>query len=186
MNKKILILMSCSLVVIVAAIAAVYMSAEDTAEPAGGTALPISNPFGLPSRSVVPVPMPDSTERKIILRTLTGQAITAPDPTSGKPSNDIGAYTYYYLTSNQQAQKSNAEFDIVYGTDSSISITLLKEPLGEARLAAELALRKFFPLSNTQLCDLDITVAVPVDVNERYPGANLGLSFCPGAVTLPR
>ena len=93
--------------------------------------------------------------------------------------------TYYQLTDNQEVQGDQAQFEIVYGTDSSIKIGLIKEPLKDSRLAAEAKLRSLFPLSNQDLCKLDVFVSVPAMVNDTFAGGNLGLSFCSGAVKLP-
>ena len=74
---------------------------------------------------------------------------------------------------------------IEYGTDNSISIGLAKKPLRVTRLKAEKALRTFFPLSDADLCSLNITVVTPGKFDAKYGSENLGLSFCPGAVRLP-
>ena len=115
-----------------------------------------------------------------------GSVVTVPDFTRGAESYTLPAGTYYELTNNQATQGSAAEYDIVYGTDSSITVSLLKEPLGQARLLAETKLRTLIPVSDAALCTLDVTVGVPYGVNQFYAGQNLGLSFCPNAVSLPQ
>lgn len=68
--------------------------------------------------------------------------------------------------------------------DKNITISLLKEPLQSSRLSAEVALVKRLEVNKNDLCSMNITVNTPAFVNEKYSGNNLGLSFCPGAVSL--
>jgi hypothetical protein len=142
-----------------------------------------SNPFGF--SSTTPENTPVTSAPLIPIQTVNGSTVQIPDPTIGKVPIPEGTNKYYYLTNNQERQGNNAEFDIEYGNDSSISIVLLKEPLGESRLAAEKSLKNLFPVSNSTLCSLKLTVAVPMSISSIYSGENLGLSFCPGAVQLP-
>ena len=65
------------------------------------------------------------------------------------------------------------------------NIWLNKKPLSGARLKAEESLRAITKLSNEKLCQLDVFMWVPPEVDEEYTGQNLGLSFCPGSATLP-
>ena len=140
------------------------------------------NPFGTPSGNVTPG---GTTGQVTVLQTYDGETVAVPDITEGKQSFVVGANTYYALTNNQDTQGPAAKYDIIYGTDSSITVGLFKEPLGASRLEAEAELSRLLGLPNETLCTLDVTVAVPIRVNEFYSARNLGLSFCPGAVTLP-
>lgn len=88
------------------------------------------------------------------------------------------------------AGSGSDSFAITYyppDADSSaeISVSLLKEPIGEARREAETALRERFGLSDDQFCKLSVGVYTLLSVNEQYAATDLGLSFCPGAVPLP-
>jgi hypothetical protein len=121
---------------------------------------------------------------KFNIRTRGGQSVTVPDFRDDASSTTFGNDTYYQLTNNEETQGDDATFDIEYSSDNSVSIFLLKEPLKEARLAAEAELKKFFPLSDEELCDLDVIVGVPIDISETYAGENLGLSFCPDSTYL--
>lgn len=114
-----------------------------------------------------------------------GSTVTVPDFRADHPAVQEGSQRYYYLTQNQETQGDAAQFDIVYGSDSSVLITLLALPLSSARAAGEASLRTFLPLSDAQLCALNVTVAVPNGVDDTYSGQNLGLDFCPNAVALP-
>ncbi len=165
-----------------------FLFRNTTSQSLPSSSISNQNPFGAPSGNTVTVNPGNSstTEKSIQLQTNTDQTVTIPDFTISKTSFTIGAHQFYYLTSNQETQGANAQFDIIYGTDSSISIGLLKEPLGQSRLAAEAELRKLIPLSDSELCTLKVTVEVPYQVSQLYPGQNLGLSFCPGATELPQ
>lgn len=139
-----------------------------------------TNPFTSTTSTGVPI-----TEPATEITALDGTKYRIPDPTLGKKSDMLDSGTYYQLTDNQETQGDNAQFEIIYGTDSSIKIGLVKEPLKDSRLAAEVVLRKLFPLSDQELCKLDVFVSVPAMVNETFAGNNLGLSFCVGAMKLP-
>lgn len=126
------------------------------------------------------------TQGGLTIPTKDGGTVTVPDFTQSAPSASEGSERYYYLTNNADTQGASAQYDIQYGTDGSVTVSLLSEPIGTARLAAEEKLRSFFPLSNDQLCSLDVIVGVPNYVNSTYSGNNLGLSFCPGSTPLPQ
>jgi hypothetical protein len=81
----------------------------------------------------------------------------------------------------------DGDFSIEYFPDGSyFDIVLNTEPLGASRKKAEAALRSQLNLSNAQLCKLNTQVVTTRGVNEQYSGHNLGLSFCPGATSLPQ
>lgn len=71
-----------------------------------------------------------------------------------------------------------------YVPDGSITISLLSEPLSNARANAEAEIRSLLGLSDDDICTLDIRVTVPLSVNEALSGRNLGLGFCPFAADL--
>jgi len=66
------------------------------------------------------------------------------------------------------------------------NITILHEPIGETRVAAETYLTNTLGLTQEQMCSLNYTVYVPNSVSSSYSGTNLGFSFCPSAVPLPQ
>lgn len=108
------------------------------------------------------------------------------DFTEGRPSIQLDAGTYYYVTQDKEGTEGDSRYGIVHGADASVSIGLFEEPLGEARLAAEEKLKSLFPQRpESDFCRMSLTVTVPFDVSEYYAGENLGLSFCPGSVALP-
>lgn len=123
--------------------------------------------------------------RTIRIPLTTGGSASVPDFRDGKETITENGQTFYVLTTDDAVPgASNAPYSILYGTDGSITISLLESPLQETRKDAEEALKTFFPLSNNTLCSLDVLVGVPYNVNTSYAGSNLGLSFCPGSVQL--
>lgn len=66
------------------------------------------------------------------------------------------------------------------------TIALEREPLGETRIAAENFLLSTLGISKNQLCNLNYYIGTDVHTNSFYAGKNLGFSFCPGAVVLPK
>nr|AEQ20530.1 hypothetical protein [uncultured bacterium CSLC2] len=77
----------------------------------------------------------------------------------------------------------NIFYDSNYGT---FSIALLKEPIGEVRLQAERFLQAKLGLSAQDMCRLNYYIGTASDVNASFATQNLGFSFCPGAVVLPK
>lgn len=148
-----------------------FLQRQVVSEPAGSTGV---NPFG----SLVSEPVASGT----VAITLTdGSTVTIPDfSTTEQP--EAASETNGF----QVAGAADSSFQIVYfPQDSGFIVTLNKEPLGEARRAAEDALRARLGLSNEDLCKLRADVGTTYSVSSAYAGKNLGLSFCPGAVTLP-
>lgn len=66
------------------------------------------------------------------------------------------------------------------------NIGLLSEPIGTTRLAAEQFLMTSLGISQSQMCQLNYMISVPDRINSQFASRNLGFSFCPGAVVLPK
>jgi hypothetical protein len=82
--------------------------------------------------------------------------------------------------------ESTAPYRISFNTEAQLfSVTLLSEPLGEARTQAEAQLASLLGVSPEMLCRLNYTVGTLGYVSEFYGGRELGFSFCPGSVKLP-
>lgn len=102
--------------------------------------------------------------------------ITIPDP------NNEGLY---FVSGGTQPTETGAPYSIIYSdADQQFTITLLKEPISETRVAAETELMKRLNLSEDLMCRMKYWVGVPYSYNEFYAGRNLGFSFCPGAVQI--
>ncbi len=94
-----------------------------------------------------------------------------------------------YCVMDPQACQAGAttDYNIYYNeVTGTFSIALLKEPLGEVRLAAEQFMMKSLGITQNELCKLNYYVGAPYDVNALYSSKNLGFSFCPGATVLPQ
>lgn len=180
MNRNLLIIALILIVLAVLIAAFAFMHKPQNGGASG-------NPFGFtasPSGTSLPNGGTGGGGTPPVERTVTfkdGSQATIPDvtklPQPAWASSDNG----YVVSGNGQG-----DFDILYyPAQSAFSITLLQEPLGQTRLAAEQALRATLKLTDTQLCKLSADIGTIGSVNETYAGRNLGLSFCPGSVKLP-
>ena len=87
----------------------------------------------------------------------------------------------YQITENDTSSYSI----LYYPNNSGFLISLSQEPIGQARLDAEKFLQSKLNLTQDQFCKLQVQVFTSIDVNETYAGQDLGISFCPGSVSLP-
>lgn len=79
-------------------------------------------------------------------------------------------------------RQSNLYEIVYYAKDDSFMITILGEPPQKARDDAESAFLEALGVSRADACNLKVWVGVPINVSGRWPGQNLGLSFCAGSV----
>lgn len=87
----------------------------------------------------------------------------------------------YYLS----GANDDAPYTISYMVkDSSFTVSIFNEPIGEVRRAAEIDLLTQLGITEPEACYLRYVVLVPASVNAIYAGKNLGFSFCPGATQL--
>lgn len=118
----------------------------------------------------------DPGQAEDIVIDFRSDGITIPDP------NNEG---WYFVSGGTQPTETGAPYSIVYSEDDQqFTITLLKEPISETRIAAEQELMKRLSLSEDLMCRMKYWVGVPYSYNEFYAGRNLGFSFCPGAVKI--
>lgn len=147
----------------------------------GNQAASSTNPFGSPAGSISGTNT-NSSSTALTLQLQDGSQVSVPNFTKENQPPTANAESGY-----QVAGGNTSDFQILYyPQNSGILISLFAEPLGAVRLAAENALRARFGLSDSQLCKLIVDVRTTADVNSTYAGRNLGLSFCPGSVTLPQ
>ena len=71
-----------------------------------------------------------------------------------------------------------------FKADNSFLITLLAEPIGQSRTTAENAFLKDLNITQTQACELNVSVKTTEAVDPVYSGHELGMSFCPNSVSL--
>lgn len=77
--------------------------------------------------------------------------------------------------------KKEPSFNIGYfRPDGTILIALKTKPILQARKDAENSLLEIMGIDKESACKLNVSVEVPVSIDEKYAGRNLGLSFCSG------
>jgi hypothetical protein len=130
-------------------------------------------------------PTPREAGATILLTLTDGRTVSVPDFTYNRPQIDAEEVTYVLLTQTPEGVEEDARYGIVFGTDSTFTIGLFSEPLGENRTIAEAKLIELLGLPQNALCKLDISIGVPDTIEGPYKGKNLGVSFCPGSVSLP-
>jgi len=102
------------------------------------------------------------------------------------PQVESNSQGMYALAGGLRPAGNTTPFSIVYSSkDQSFVVSLLQEPIGSNRLAAEEALQAQLGIDQAAMCQLNYFVGAPAAVNETYAGKNLGFSFCPGAADLP-
>lgn len=113
-------------------------------------------------------------------RPVSGEGVLVNDPVMVGVERAPGVYE---ISGNEIG--IDVPFTIVYfrGYDF-YQISLEQEPIGETRRAAEDRLLQQLGISTEEACRLDISVRTRLEVNYVYAGTELGLSFCPGSVTL--
>lgn len=94
---------------------------------------------------------------------------------------------YYYLGHHfTDDPKQQVPYEVMYVERTQFfNIGLFHEPIGAFRKEAERYLMGRLGLTQSQMCRLQYTVAVPDSVNSSYATQQLGFSFCPGSVSLP-
>ncbi|MDP1689838.1 MAG: hypothetical protein Q8L52_01375 [bacterium] len=92
------------------------------------------------------------------------------------------------VSNPQQCQAAQAtDFSVYYNNIvQSFIIDLTQEPIGQARLNAGQFMLTTLGLTQGQLCSLNYYLGVTRYVNAQFTGKNLGFSFCPGAIVLPK
>lgn len=133
----------------------------------------------------ISAPTPRDAGATILLELTDGRKVSVPDFTYNHPQIDAEEVTYVLVTQTEEGAEEDARYGIVYGTDSTFTIGLFEEPFGAHRRLAEAKLKELLGLPEDVLCKLDISVGVPDTIEGPYKGKNLGVSFCPGAVSLP-
>ncbi len=118
----------------------------------------------------------------IVLSSSNGQITTKDFLKDSAVQKDEYNEGVYYLTGNNPKEPN---FTITYiESDSSFTISIFSEPIGDQRRLAEQKLLTQLGISEPLACHLRYVVLVPASVNPLYAGKNLGFSFCPGATPL--
>lgn len=183
--KRTVIVVSIIVFVLIALVAAgiYFLRPAPTATPpnptfpsAGGQGGALSQTMTLTSRSGEPIMVQD----------FINNGVTERDTINPNQYNLAGKNALCELENDCYSGAVSDTFDIVYFLDEdAFAIGLTAEPLGAARISAEQFLMKTLGVSQDELCMINYFVTTDVDVSEQYAGADLGFSFCPGAVKLP-
>lgn len=95
-------------------------------------------------------------------------------------TSDIGSDNYVLYGTNDDSL--GLGYQIVYlSLDQSFIISLTETPWREWRSQAEQAFLKALDISQSDACNLKVSVTIPYNVDSEYAGEDLGLSFCPNA-----
>lgn len=128
-----------------------------------------------------------TTAASLTVAATTGGSIVVNDFTKDpKTVTSADIPDHYFISGGINAYTDNSPYSIYYvDTDQSFNITILQEPIGDNRMAAEQELMQKLGITQLEMCRLRYYVSVPQDVNAVYAAkGNLGFSFCPGAAQL--
>jgi len=176
-NKKILLSVFIILIIISALVLKYnFESKEKPSLDRIPSALPIPD-----KKPNVPINSDTPALRPVKIET-PGGAVLMSDPREIEETSAMGSGIFSLTTLENINPYS---FGVIFNeTNGSFAIGLEKEPIAQARRDAEAYMKRTLGVSEEDMCLLNIFVGVPFRVNEFYSGKNLGLSFCPGSVSL--
>ncbi len=142
-----------------------------------GTQFPVA-------RDVIPV----SNDTTMYIQSQSGQGLRVnnfmKDADTFADTQNPGAY-YLGNTFSQSSVSDASPFVIMYVEGTAFfNITLVREPLQEARLAAEGFLKSKLGISENEMCQLIYALSVPGYVQAEYSSVDFRFSFCPDALAL--
>lgn len=182
MNKNLVIVIIAGVLLLLMGLGLYFLLGDSTDTPPGtapGTQFPstgVNDPAG----------QGGGIEIKRAITAYDGTAIQARDFLADTDvATDVNIPGTYYLEGGVYADAATPYQIFFDDADDYFGITLYKEPLGANRRNAEEALMKRLGISDQDMCRLSYVIAPGPGVAETYEGANLGFSFCPGAVKLP-
>ncbi len=123
-----------------------------------------------------------SVESLPVVRTKDGRAVTVRDFRKDEFVSPVGESGYSLADT---LSGSEPAYDIFYSsTDGGILVALLQKPLKDTRLRVEEELMRYLGVNRSELCDLDISIGVTIDVDQDLAGRELGVSNCAGSISL--
>lgn len=126
--------------------------------------------------------MPTAREGRLFVPTKSGTTLEVDDIREQSGIHTVGSGNYVTGSLNETTAPL---YQLVYfEIDRSYLISLESEPLGLARQEGENDLIARLGISRQAACDLLIRVGTSRDVNPDKAAMELGVSFCPGAVSL--
>lgn len=153
--------------------------------PVGDTITPISSSTAPhPSQTMTLATQNGST---IVTNDFIHNGVTIPDKVN-EGHYLLAGNLGYCISNPQECQAAPTDnFTVYYNTISqSFTIELTKEPIGKSRLDMEQFMITALGIPAQQMCSLNYLISVTRYVNSQYTGKNLGFSFCPGAMVLPK
>lgn len=116
------------------------------------------------------------------VRIAGGEKIQIIDPRTLPNVTDFGSGMFQVTALEPDTDQL---FGVIFNDrNGSFAVSLDREPLAQARLAAEQYLLSMLGVSQAELCQLQVYIGTAVTVNPFFSGDNLGVSFCPGSVAL--
>ncbi len=174
-EKKVVIALG-AIVLFIVVLVMLYMIRTKTPQESSG------NPTSLPTVQEEGVRREVASSTNILKIQTSQREVFLFDPRSLPKTVDMGAGIFSITTLENE---NPYPFGIIFNEkNGSFAIGLEKEPIAQSRLEAEAYLKSVLQISNDDLCTLNVFVGVPASVNQFYAGRNLGLSFCPGSVSL--
>jgi hypothetical protein len=175
MNKIKIIVAACVLILMGVVIVSFLLNSDDTA---------IESPVVFPEVDpTLERQTQDSFGDAVVLSTKAGRSVQIRNFMEDADTYELSDDGIYVIGEKDESIGDN--YKIYYHDfDGSIIVSLRSIPLATVRVLAEVELKKTTGLIESQLCDMNIVVNTPRDVSESYSGRDLGLSFCPGSVSL--
>jgi len=93
------------------------------------------------------------------------------------------------LSPTDTLAKSTPDYDIVFfdiNNNKSFLISIKSPDIESARKKAEFAFLQTLGISQSQACQLTVSLTVPYSVNQLASGSDYGLSFCPNGNPFPK
>ncbi|MHB8860130.1 MAG: hypothetical protein ACYC48_00120 [Minisyncoccota bacterium] len=191
------IILGIGIVVVLGLFVLAYqLTAPSSQSPATGSPATEKENVGLPSApsAIQATSSVSSLEAGMSIAGSGGGAIQTlnfiSNPTTVKDPINPG---FYYLGYHQYegvpdpTVTTDPPYVVAYESDTQFfNIALLQEPIGPVRGEMEQYLMTQLGITQAQMCQLNYMVSVPYRVNSQFSGMNLGFSFCPGAVVLPK
>lgn len=156
---------------------------SDTVDESEDLSIPLSERPDI-SFPPPPTPMTEAEEQEVgsltrgelTFTTTTGTEIATADIRTLRTARHLGFGQYQLI---DQLQNPDIPYAITYDDIQKVFVVaLLETPIRESRDAAVVALGELLEVSNEELCQLDVTIFVPVNVHPGYENSVLKLGVC--------
>lgn len=186
MNRTVLIIAVLLGVVLLAVAGFVLLRPAPVLETPSNPSFPGAGPGGQGGALSQAVTLPSRSGEPIVVDNFINNGVTEQDPINPSQYYLAGKNALCELERDCYSGAPTDDFDVVYFSDEeAFAIGLTAEPLGEARRSAEQFLMNTLGITEAEMCALNYFLTTDAGVSEQYAGADLGFSFCPGAIPLP-